>query len=88
MWGWCGWRAQRREGRVSTSVEKHRHVKLSADWLIPCSEFTREKGFGDEISFTNFVKNPPVNTAKEIVPGTGFGKRQGGWLCAQVWASP
>lgn len=86
VWGWYRQRAQQREGRVSTSVEKHRPCELSADQLIPCSEFTREKGFGGAISLLILLKTHLWTKQKKwsLGPGEGWG---GGGLCAQVWTA-
>lgn len=87
LWGWCGWRAQWREGRVSTLKLKTQATwsSLQTSWF-PCSEFTREKGFGDEISLLILLKTH-LWTQQEIVPWTGVGKAGWGWLCAQVWTA-
>lgn len=48
--GGRGGGAKQGDGRIATSVEKHRPHEHSSDQLILPSELTREKGFGGEIS--------------------------------------
>ena len=55
--GGAGGREKRGDGRISTSVEKHRPHELSFDQLIPPSgEFTREKGFAGKLSLLILLK--------------------------------